>query len=297
MSALTLANGVKEENRVIELEKNVYFDDTLGRRVATSSVSSLKLRIFLSSSNKDVSPVIDMDRLSILAIENLCNDLPLSNASITVTNSSRNWFNANGLTVSISGGGGSGANAFVSNTQINSTTNMLANVVVDVAGSGYTGTPNVTISGNASITATLSVSGEDRPSGGPANARYITRKVTLADGMDAGDFRVHFAAYKPSAAQIHVYYKILSADDPDTFDSKSYKLMTAIKGYNAVSLNSEDMVEFVFAPGSNNIADDRVQYGSFTSFKYFAIKIVMSTNDTTRVPRIRDFRVIAIPSL
>lgn len=297
MSALTLANGVKEENRVIELEKNVYFDDTLGRRVATSSVSSLKLRIFLSSVNKDVSPVVDMDRLSILAIENLCNDLPLSNSSITVTNSSRNWFNANGLTISISGGGGSGANAYVSNTEINSNTNMLANVVVDVSGSGYTGTPTVTISGNASITATLSVSGEDQPSGGPANARYITRKVTLADGMDAGDFRVHFAAYKPSAAQIDVYYKILSADDPDTFDSKSYKLMTAIKGYNAVSLNSEDMVEFVFAPGSNNIADDRVQYGSFTSFKYFAIKIVMSTNDTTRVPRIRDFRVIAIPSL
>ena len=115
--------------------------------------------------------------------------------------------------------------------------------------------------------------------------------------MDAGDFRVHFAAYKPSAANIDVYYKILSSDDPDTFDSKSYKLMTAIKGYNGISLNSEDMVEFVFAPGSNNIADDRVQYGSFTSFKYFAIKIVMSTSDTTRVPRIRDFRVIAIPSL
>lgn len=137
-----------ELRKKIELlnSKRMYFDDTLGRRVATSSVSSLKIRIFLSSVNKDISPVIDMDRLSILAIENLCNDLPLSNSSITVIDSSRNWFNANGLTVTLTGGGGSGANVFVSNTQINTNTNMLANVVVDASGSGYTGTPTVIIS-------------------------------------------------------------------------------------------------------------------------------------------------------
>jgi len=296
-AATTLASGVKEQNKTIELQENVYFDDTLGRRVATSSVASFKLRIFLTSTNSDISPVVDIDRLSVLAIENLCNNLPLSNASLVVTSSSQNWTTAANLSVSISGGGGSGANAYISNNQIDSNNSVLANLVVDLAGSGYTGTPNVVISGNTSLTATISISGEDQPSGGPANARYITRQVTLADGMDAGDFRVHFAAYKPSVANIYVYYKILSADDPDTFDSKSYKLMTAIKGSNNVSLNQNDFGEFVFAPGSDNIADDRVQYGSFTSFKTFAIKIVMTTTDTTRVPRIRDFRVIALPSL
>lgn len=296
-AATTLASGVREENRVIELEKNIFFDDTLGRRVATSSVSSFKLRIFMASQSVDVSPIVDMDRLSVFAIENICNDLPLSNASITVTNSSRNWISASNLSLSISGGGGSGANVYISNNQIDSNNSVLSNVVVDLGGSGYVETPIVTLSGNTDLEATFVVSGEDQASGGPAVARYITRKVTLADGMDAGDFRVYLTAYRPSTSNIHVYYKILSADDPDTFDNKTYKLMTSIRGYNGYSINQDDFVEFVFAPGRNHIADDRVQYGSYTSFKHFAIKIVMTARDTTRVPRLRDFRVVAIPSL
>ena len=296
-AATTLASGIKEENTPIILGENTYFDDTLGRRVATSDTSSMKVRLYLSSSNRDVSPIVDTERLSVLAIENLCNNLGLDNTSVVVTQSSTNWATAANLTVTISGGGGSGANAYISNNQIDSNNSILANLVVDVAGSGYTTTPTITFSGNTAISANISIMGEDQPAGGPATARYITRKVTLADGMDAGDFRVYFSAYKPSVANIYVYYKILSSDDPDTFDSKGYQLMTVVKGQNNLSINQGDIKEFVYAPGSGNVADDRVQYGSFTSFKYFAIKIVMTTTDTTRVPRIRDFRVVAIPSL
>lgn len=297
MFASTTAAGVKEENRVIPLQQNIYFDDTLGRRVATSTTSSFKLRILLSSLNDEVSPVVDMDRLSLLAIENLVNNLPLSNDSLVVVSSSNNWVTAANLTVTISGGGGSGANAYVANTQIDSNNRILANVVVDAVGSGYTSAPTVTITGNTTITANVQAIGEDRSSGGPSFARYITRKVTLADGLDAGDFRVFFTAYKPTNANIYVYYKILSSDDSDTFDNKGYQLMTVIQGQNNISLNQDDMKEFVYAPGVDNIADNRVQYGSFSSFKYFAIKIVMASTDTTRVPRIKDFRVVALPSL
>ena len=73
--------------------------------------------------------------------------------------------------------------------------------------------------------------------------------------------------------------------------------MTVIQGANSISQNQLDIKDYVYAPGTNNIADDRVQYGSFVSFKYFAIKIVMASTETTKVPRIRALRVIAIPSL
>lgn len=297
MFATTTATGVKEGNKIIPLDENIYFDDTLGRRVASSVTSSFKLRLLLSSQSADVSPVVDMDRLSLLGIENLVNNLQLSNSSVVVISSSNNWFSAAGLSVTISGGGGSGANAYIANTQIDSNNHVLANVVVDSNGSGYTTSPTFTISGNASITANIQCIGEDRSSGGPAWARYITRKVTLADGLDAGDFRVFFAAYKPSVANIYVYYKILSSDDADVFDNKGYQLMTIIQGANNLSLNQDDVKDFVYAPGAGNIADNRVQYGSFASFKYFAVKIVMASTDTTKVPRIRDFRVVALPSL
>ena len=295
--ASTTSTGIKEENKIIPLDENIYFDDTLGRRVATSTATSFKLRLFLSSLSEDISPIVDMDRLSLLAIENLVNNLPLTNNSLVVVSSSNNWVTAANLTVTISGGGGSGANAYIANTQIDSNNRILANVVVDLPGSGYTTTPTVTITGNNTITANVQAVGEDRSSGGLAWARYITRKVTLADGLDAGDFRVFFEAYKPTNAGIYVYYKILSSDDVDVFDNKGYQLMTIIRGATNVSLNQDDWKDFVHAPGVDNIAADRVQYGSFVSFKYFAIKIVMTSTDTTKVPRIRDFRVVALPSL
>jgi hypothetical protein len=293
----TTAAGVHEEFRTFQLDENVYFDDTLGRRVATSTANSFKLRFILSTLNQDISPLMDLDRLSVLAIENLINVLGISNTSLVVANSSTNWVSAANLSVTISGGGGSGANAYIANTNIDSTNMILANVVVDAAGSGYTSSPTITISGNTALSANIVMVGETYPSGGPAVARYITRKVTLADGMDAGDFRVYFAAYKPSNATISVYYKILSADDMDVFDNKGYQLMTVVQGQNNISLNQQDLKDYVYAPGTNNIADNRVQYGSFVSFKYFAIKIVLASSDTTMVPRIRDFRVVAVPSL
>jgi hypothetical protein len=295
--AATTATGNKTDNKSFQLNENVYFDDTLGRRVATSDVNSFKLRFLMSSQSADLSPLVDMDRLSLLAIENKVNTLGLDNTSVVVVASSNNWFNAANLTLTISGGGGSGANAYVANTQIDSNNNILANVVVDGAGSGYTTAPTITLSGNTSLTANIFSVGEDRPSGGPAVARYITRKVTLADGMDAGDFRVYLSAYKPTNANIFVYYRILSADDPDSFDHKNYQLMTIIQGANNISRNQRDIKNFVFAPGANNIAANRVQYDSFVTFKYFAIKVVLTSTDTTLVPRISNFRVVALPAL
>lgn len=302
--ATTTNTGVNENFKTFQLDQNVFFDDTLGRRVATSTTSSFKVRFLLTTENADISPIVDLDRVSLLAIENIVNNLGLNTNSLIVTTSSSTWkqtTNIANISVAITGGGGTGANAYIANTNIDTNNNILANITVDVAGSGYTTSPTVTFSGhdsaNTGRSATIVVVGEDYPAGGPSNARYITRKVTLADGMDAGDFRVYFAAIKPAEARIYIYYKILSADDSDVFDNKNYQLMTCIGGVNNLSLNQNDWKDFVYAPGSGNIADDRVQYGTFTSFKHFAIKVVMASSDTTKVPRIRDFRVIATPSL
>jgi hypothetical protein len=288
--ATTTALGTREQARSFQVEENVFFDDTLGRRVISTDPTSFKVRFLLASQNADISPVIDRDRLSVLAIENIINNGGLSNSSIVVLNSTSNYVGSN-VSVSISGGNGSGANAYAVITS-----NAISSIIVDTAGSGYTGTPTVTITGGGG-SANAVVVGEDQPQGGPARARYITRKVTLADGMDAGDFRVYFSAYRPPESTIDVYYKILSSDDADTFDEKGYQMMTIEQGYNNVSLHSRDIKDFIYAPGASNIANNSVSYESFTSFKYFAIKLVLRSSDTTRVPRVRDFRVIAFPSL
>ena len=62
---------------------------------------------------------------------------------------------------------------------------------------------------------------------------------------------------------------------------------------NTVSLTDEEFIEFEYDPVGIN-----VNYTSggatYTSFKTFAIKIVMTSISTTKVPRIGDMRVIAL---
>ena len=292
------STGVIETARTLQLDENVFFDDTLGRRQINLNPDSFKIRLFLSSTNRDVSPIIDSDRMRVLCIENLINNLGLVNTSFVVTDSNSS-FSPSNVSISITPNANSlTVPSITANAYANVIANVLSSLTVDISGAGYTLTPTVIVTGGGpTASANVVCHGEDQPSGGPASARYITRKVTLADGMDAGDFRVYFSAYRPINANIYVYSKVLSEDDPGVFDDKEYQLMTAINGYSLYSLDQDDFKEFVFAPGDDNTASNIVQYEGFQTFKYFAIKIVMTSTDTTKVPRIRDFRVVAVPAI
>jgi len=273
--------------------------DVDGRRVlnAARGNTTFILRATMSTINTDISPVLDVTRFGAIFVDNDINNLPLVNSGILIANTGSAYANSNDVTITFSGGGGSGAAA---------TANVVANAVVGInitnGGSGYTTSPTITITpgSGGGINATATYNGEDKKTGGNAAARYITRRVTLADGFDAGDLRVYLTAYKPSGSLIGVYYKLLSGSDSDVFDNKSYQLMTELGNPNFVSTTLTDYRELTFAPGSSSVANNSIVYTSgstaFNSFKTFAIKIVMSGTDTTDVPKIRDLRVIALPA-
>ena len=134
----------------------------------------------------------------------------------------------------------------------------------------------------------------EAPSGGDAVARYITRRVTLSDGFDASDLTVVLTANKPAGTDIHVYYKILSLYDSDRFDDKNWVAMNQSSNANTVSLDENDMVEYQYDPVNFHV-NYTVGSATFTSFKTFAIKVVMTGNASTpHVPRILDLRAIAM---
>lgn len=273
-------------------------NDGDGRRTmfTTQGNTTFVVEATMSTDKPEISPVIDTTRFGILAFDNYINNLPLTSNNFTITVGGSGYTgNAN---VTITGGGGSGANAYavVANGNVTS-------IVVDSVGSGYITSPTITIgappvpSGNTTATATFN--GEDKKSGGNAVVRYVTRKVVLNDGFDAGDLRVYLTAYKPQGSEVYVFYKILSNSDPETFDDKNYQLMTRI-GANFVSTTETDKREMIFAPGVNGVANNSVTYTSGTtsykSFRTFAIKVVMVGNDPVDVPVVSDFRAIAYPS-
>ena len=131
--------------------------------------------------------------------------------------------------------------------------------------------------------------------GGNSIARYITRRVNLKDGFDATDLNVHLTAIREAGSSITVYYKVLSQFDTDTFDNRPWTEMGEVSNLNSVSGSDADAeyLELEFSPAGIN-ANYISNLVTYNSFKTFAIKVVMTSANTTRVPLIRDLRVIAL---
>ena len=172
----------------------------------------------------------------------------------------------------------------------------LANGKIATAGSGYLTTPTVTIStpdSLPSLNAVANVQGENTSSGGNINAKYISRRVTLEDGFDAGDLRVILNAYKPIGTDLHLYYKVKSDEDPGDFDDKKYVLMVQDTPTSVVSGGEEDNKEFIY-----KTTDEEITYSSsnvvYDKFKTFAVKMVLTSNSSVTIPKVRDMRVIAL---
>jgi hypothetical protein len=302
-------------------------NDSLGRRVLNPDTGkdTFKVIVSLTSGDSALTPYVDSTRLNLLAIENKINNLPLSNDAIVIANTGTAGSMANGIFVvdhstdSLGNTLGSGAiikvetsdgkisRAWISNPgsgYANTPTINLFNATAESATMGtgltpYTGKLVVNQSLANSVATSIILNGETSASGGNANARYIMRTVTLADGFDSGDLRVYLTAYKPITSQIYVYYKILSISDPTPFYQRNWQLMTQINNFNFNSSFTGDFRELVFAPGINGVANNFVNYTSngtaFGNFKTFAIKIVMAGTDATNVPLLKDLRVIALP--
>ena len=273
-------------------------DDGEGRRLLNVETgnNSFLLKATMTTNNPDISPFLDTTRFSGIFVDNDINNLPLLNSGFVIANSGSGYANSADLTVTISGGGGSGAVAYA-----NVVSNTIDAIYLTEGGSGYTTSPTITITpgSGGGDDAVITYNGEDKKSGGNSRVRYMTRKVTLADGFESGDLRVYLTGYKPAGSNILVYYKLLSTSDAEIFDDKEYQLMTEIGNPNFISNFKLDFRELTFAPGFNGASNNSITYESgttaYNTFKTFAIKLVLSAEDTTDVPKIRDLRVIALP--
>jgi hypothetical protein len=302
--------GFADYKNIVPLT-DYHMNDGAGRRVinpATGNVSFI-LKATMTSQSADVSPVIDTSRLGLLAIENIINDLPLTNDTIIIANTGSGM--RDGIyTLDLSSDYGSGATV-----RANVVSGFISRAWVENGGSGYATTPTINLFASAAFSAggyagnmvvgssangaSILINGEDKKVGGNGKARYITRQVTLADNFESGDLRVYLTGYRPSGTSIRVYYKVLSSADTDTFENKEYQLMTELGNENFVSVNEQDLREFTFAPGILNQANNSVSYtsgsSSYDKFKTFSIKVVFTGTDPTNVPWIRDFRAVALP--
>ena len=83
---------------------------------------------------------------------------------------------------------------------------------------------------------------------GNASCKYISKRLVLADGLDAEDIKVFISAYKPSGTDIYVYAKILNASDQDGFENKDWSLLDQVTSPTlfSASLDENDIREYEY---------------------------------------------------
>jgi hypothetical protein len=251
----------------------------------------------MTTSDPNVSPIISDDGVSLYSVKYIINNMGIGNNVISITNPGNGYTSPVVTITPASGDTGTGASAVA----VANSTGAITNIYMVNPGSGYTMTPTISITGSNTATAVASIIGETSSKGGNAYAKYFTKKVVLTPGNDSGDLRVFYTAYRPTGTNIYVYYKILSTQDTQPFESGNWQLMTTIKNNGVYSTNRNDLYEFECAPGINGAANNTISYTNingqtFTNFIQFAIKVVMATNDNTNPPFLTDLRALALPA-
>ena len=287
--------------------EDIHLDDGLGQRVLLeNSDDSFQLFTTLSSTDQNVSPIISDDGLSVYNIVYFINNLGITTDKLNIISGGTGYSkitptNLDGTKIEISNPDVGSDKAILDFDILAGSIN---SVKIIYPGSGYVKTPTITITDAATRTgntnASIVVHGETSPFAGNGFAKYITKAVTLTPDNDSGDLRVYCTAYKPLGTEIYVYYKISNSADSSKFTQQNWQLMTQIST-SVFSLDRTKLIEYEWAPGVDNNADNNISYIStngetYNSFITFAIKIVMTTNDNTKVPFIKDIRALALPS-
>lgn len=254
---------------------------------------SLLITGSLYSTNNSLSPVIDLHRLSVIAINNKI-DNPTS--SLNIANLDSRTVLAANATI-----------AFDSTYDIVSTTNAAAKLAFKTLSVGkyitITGAANggnnstFLITKVASDGSYFSVDGaltteaagssvtlvskerfvdEIATIGGSAFSKYITKKINLQN--ESTGLRIHMAVNLPAGATIEVYQK---SGKSETYDTANFSLIDPDETLPVLNNYNE------FSEITYTLSD----IDAFTSL---ATKIVMKSSETAAVPRIKDLRIIAL---
>lgn len=144
-------------------------------------------------------------------------------------------------------------------------------------------------------------SGETGIAGGQALNKYISQTITLADGQEAEDINIYLSAYRPPTTDIKVYVKFLQAEDSELLRQKNWiELEKDGSVYSSIS-DRFNYRELIYTLPASYMTGSMGQFQytngagvKFTGYKYFAIKIVLTADNSALVPRVADLRCIAL---
>lgn len=149
----------------------------------------------------------------------------------------------------------------------------------------------------------------EKGSNGLCESKYISKTVTLAEGFDAEDLKVWLTGYRPVGTDISVMIKFKSLNDPTSFDEIPWTSlkMNDNKNFFSSTANMLDFKEFECEMRSTVLGNGEGAYlnnGNFeykskdgviyNNYKYFAVKILLNSDTQKSIPRVDDYRALAL---
>ena len=83
---------------------------------------------------------------------------------------------------------------------------------------------------------------------GSALTKYVSKSITLADGLDSEDLKVYLTGYKPSGTDIEIYAKFKNSADPEAFLDKTWTQLEQLTpaGLYSDTVNRYDYKEYEY---------------------------------------------------
>lgn len=260
-----------------------------------SGVSSLSMGIEMSTSSEYVSPMIDTHRMAVVTTGYSINNpstsmnvvgldydtIATSSSVITVDYTNNKFATSNSamkllfLTVIVG--------QYITVTGCSDSANNGTFLVTAVASDGASITVDQDLLTDASTSISISVGtrfiSEITPYGSSAVAKYVSMPLVFANISTA--FKLFFDYNLPAGCGIEFYYKI-----SNSLDSSIHKNLN----YNSIAYTDALKTE----NNNNNINSASVFVEGLSNFDTLSIKIVYTSINPHRFPRMRDFRIVAL---
>jgi hypothetical protein len=250
---------------------------------------SVTMNVTFSSTNNALSPILDTHRTSMIVINNKINEPSESNMNVAGLDYNVILNGLSGVTVAGNQITTSTRNAQFKTTTVGkyltiagassgSSTRLITAVASDGSSITFSAAPDA-ITGNATLTQRERFVDEIAPIESSSYSKYVTKTVNLANPSNY--LRVRFAVNLPAEASVEVYYKTAVVGSTASFDSVPYTLMTV----DAPIVN--------FSNGTERFVDASFSEADMEAFDAVKLKLVMKSDNSSEVPRIKDLRVIA----
>ena len=270
------------------------------QRVISTSANSFVLNAVMYTSHEDLSPVFDFEQMKLVTWENVIDNAQLNNDAFVIENPGLGYHfdtTVNGnteATIAISGG-----DRYANGDEIAvATLNMgaggrISSVNVINGGSGYTGNVSVVITNKAgeaapTTDAVIRVKSETDPYLGLVGSRYISKVFEIGDTANA--LKVMLEGKRPGGSNIKVYMRAVSGFDNSRIYDAWYQEIPMIGDSNTVY--SDVFTEFCFETSTDFLLRDQTErvFGEFSTFQ---LKVVFTSEDTSRTPEVKNMRIFA----